>query len=176
VWATEKLRVTSWLRVQASRDLEAKWWRRGPRTTGRSGTSACTRGLGTASRRGRARATSCAGALVCKHSLTYPFALAFSPVFKIEVVQTLNTNVAQQVTLYKNVKSSRRFYPLVWAKTVVQVDQNLGAREQSSSACFCIFHTLPLQTRELCALQNCTFFPLSGFEVFREILENVLKF
>jgi hypothetical protein len=27
----------------------------------------------------------------------------------------------------------------------------------------------------LCALKFCTFFPLGDFEVFREILENVLK-
>jgi hypothetical protein len=27
----------------------------------------------------------------------------------------------------------------------------------------------------LCALTFCTFFPLGGFEVFRKILENVLK-
>jgi hypothetical protein len=33
-----------------------------------------------------------------------PLALDFSP-----VVQTLNTNVAQQVTFYKNAKSSRGF-------------------------------------------------------------------
>jgi hypothetical protein len=111
-----------------------------------------------------------------------PLLLDFSPVFKYKVVQTLNTKVAQQVTLYKNAKGSRGFYSLVWAGTTVQVDQVLGAQEQCSNACFCIFHTLPLQTSNANLQESCVpcktahFSYWVIFEVFRGILENVPKF
>jgi hypothetical protein len=42
-----------------------------------------------------------------------PFAIEFSPFFKIEVAQTLNSKVVQQVTLFKNAKGSRGFFLLV---------------------------------------------------------------
>jgi hypothetical protein len=36
-----------------------------------------------------------------------PFQIKFSPKIQTEVLQTLNTKVVEQVTLYKNAKGSR---------------------------------------------------------------------
>jgi hypothetical protein len=42
-----------------------------------------------------------------------PFPLEFAPDFKMKVAQTLNTEVVQQVTIFKNAKGSRVLFSLV---------------------------------------------------------------
>jgi hypothetical protein len=59
-----------------------------------------------------------------------PFANEFSPDFKMEVTQTLNTKVVQQVTIFKNAQGCMGFLSRVWAGTGAQVGQKLGASEQ----------------------------------------------
>jgi hypothetical protein len=42
-----------------------------------------------------------------------PFPIEFSPDFKMEVTQTLNTEVVQQVTIFKNAKGCVGFFSRV---------------------------------------------------------------
>jgi hypothetical protein len=82
-----------------------------PRTGGHWPAPACVPG-GTAA--GHAHgATSCARARVCKNSSTYPFPIEFSPYFKMKVTQTLNNEVVQQVTIFKNAKGCVGFFSRV---------------------------------------------------------------
>jgi hypothetical protein len=56
-------------------------------------------------------ATSCAGAPVLKTVSFSPFQIKFSPKIQTEILQALNANVVEQVTIYKNAKGSRVVYP-----------------------------------------------------------------
>jgi hypothetical protein len=55
------------------------------------------------------------------------------------VVQTLNTEVVQQVTIFKNAKGSRVLFSLVQARTGAQSGQKLGASEQEQDTFTSIF-------------------------------------
>jgi hypothetical protein len=62
----------------------------------------------------RARGRRCAREHRLRQTVSFNhLCTGFSPIFETEVVQTLNTKVARQVTLYKNAKGSRGFYSLV---------------------------------------------------------------
>jgi hypothetical protein len=91
------------------------------------------------------------------------------------VLQTLNTKVIKQVALFNNAKGSIEFYLLVWAGTAVQVNQKLGAREQYSSACFCIFHTFALKISNANLHQSCVPWKTAHFSYW-VILKCLVKF
>jgi hypothetical protein len=66
------------------------------------------RNRGTARRRGVARRDVVRGSAGASKTVSFsPFQIKFSPKIQTEVLQTLNTKVVEQVTLYKNVKGSR---------------------------------------------------------------------
>jgi hypothetical protein len=92
----------------------AQCHQRRPRTAGFSGASACACEPGTARPTWRRASASCAGAPAFKHQFRLaPFQTEFSPKIQIEVLQTLNTKVIEQVTLFKNAKGSIGFCSLV---------------------------------------------------------------
>jgi hypothetical protein len=84
-----------------------QWRRREPQTGGHSGASACARNRGTASRHGVARRDVVRGSAGVSNTVSFSlFQIYFSPKIQTEVLQTLNTKVVKQVTLYKNAKGS----------------------------------------------------------------------
>jgi hypothetical protein len=97
------------------------------------------------------------------------------------VHQTLNTEVAQQVTLYKIAKGSRVFCSRVLAQNAEKVGQNSTPVNSKQTPRFAFFTSLnsklamPLN-REVVCLDKLHIFPIGGFEVFSKILENVPKF
>jgi hypothetical protein len=76
-----------------------------PRTGGHWPAPACVPG-GTAA--GHAHGTTS-----CARARLTPFPLEFSPDFKMKVAQTLNIEVVQQVTIFKNAQGYRGFFSLV---------------------------------------------------------------
>jgi hypothetical protein len=66
------------------------------------------------SRRGIARRDVVRGSAGVSPTISFsPFQIDFSPKIQTEVLQTLNTKVVKQVTLFNNAKGSIGFYSLV---------------------------------------------------------------
>jgi hypothetical protein len=80
-----------------------------PWTGGRGPALACALSGTAASRRGKSRTTSRADTPSPKTVPLSPFQNEFSQNFQTEVLQTLNTKVVKQVTLFNNAKGSKVF-------------------------------------------------------------------
>jgi hypothetical protein len=93
----------------------------------------------------------------------------------------LNTKVIKQITLYNNAEGSRVFTHWFEHKLQGKSGKNSAPTNSNPAPCFAFFTTLhsklamPISMKVVC-LAKLHIFPLGGFEVFSEILENVPKF
>jgi hypothetical protein len=91
------------------------------------------------------------------------------------VLQTLNTKVVKQVTLYKNAKGSWVVWSTDRAQIAGKLDWKLGACEQWSSTLICIFHKLALQTSNATQQRSCVPWQTAHFSHWA-ILKCLVKF
>jgi hypothetical protein len=104
--------------------------------------TACAPGGTAASRRGKSRTTSRADT---PNPTTLPLSLfqnEFSQIFQTEVLQTLNTKVVKQVTLFNNAKGSRVFIHWFEHKVQGNLGKNSVSMNSNSIPCSEIFTPL----------------------------------
>jgi hypothetical protein len=115
--------------------------------------------------RGRRRAWVRPDSNTVSHS---PFQNEFSPNFQTKVLQTLNTKVAQQVTLYKNAKGSRVFAHGFEHKLQSKSAKISALVNSNPAHCFAFFTNLhsklamPLNRKVVC-LVKLHIFPIGWF-------------
>jgi hypothetical protein len=119
-------------------------------------------------RHGKSRTTSRADTPNSKTVSLSPFQNEFSPIFQTEVLQTLNTKVIQQVTLYNSAKGSRGFTHWFGNKLQRKSVKNSTLVNSNPAHCFAFFITfhsklaMPLYRKVVC-LAKLHFFPIGWF-------------